>query len=95
VYSRVTTSSNALRLPVYLRRCQVSLTIDGRNDIDEPSSCLSSRRGTVDVIENSVSTRDLWNNGHELNLCGGEGSCISSPCGSIAEAQAMLKRLTF
>src|SRR5258706_1125777 len=104
VYSRVTTSPNALRLPVYLRGCGVSLTIEGRggegrgenDEIDGPSACLSSRRGTVEIIQNSISTRGLWNNGHELSLWRrGVRYHFSVARLDCCQAQTMLKRLTF
>ena len=48
VYSRVTTSSNALRLPVYPKWCDISQPDDGRQEeMDGPFfACLWSQRGT-------------------------------------------------
>lgn len=40
-------------------------------ELDGPSSCLSSRRGTVDILQNTISTRNLWNNGHEFSVAAG------------------------
>jgi len=89
---------------VYLRGCGVSLTIEGRggegrgenDEIDGPSACLSSRRGTVEIIQNSISTRGLWNNGHELSLWRrGVRYHFSVARLDCCQAQTMLKRLTF
>jgi len=77
VYSRVTTSSNALRPPVYLRRCHVSLMMDrweGRGETTRWTDPLLAFRcggGLRNVLQNTISKGGLWNNGHELSVVAG------------------------